>query len=241
MSCTSAAGGSLIGFHPLEFAVEVGFKPKAVSKTKLESMRMSLEAKIGTTDGFHPPALTELTLEADKNLTVDATGIPTCNGGRRQSRLDIEGLEAACGPAIIGEGRIAIEAAFPENTPIRLHSKLLLVNGGVSGGTTTWYVHAYFNAPITGEVVFPVEIGKHRNGRYGTRVVVTIPKIGGGYASVLSFRLAIAKNVEGEDGKTYHPIAGRCADGNLQLQGKASFADGNFALVEIDRPCTPKG
>ncbi|HYC81495.1 MAG TPA: hypothetical protein VEB65_06895, partial [Solirubrobacterales bacterium] len=129
----------------LTFVADGGFSPKALSKKTLEPISLDVEGEIKTTDGSHPPALKEVIIWGDKNATVNAKGIPKCKGGELQSR-DTKAAEAACGDAIIGEGLTTVEVQFPEQAPIDVKSKLLLVNGGTSGGTTTWYVHAYFNA-----------------------------------------------------------------------------------------------
>jgi hypothetical protein len=224
----------------LRFTANGGFTPKALSKTKVEPISLRVEGKIATTDGSHPPALQEVIIEGDKNAVVSSKGIPTCSAGQLQSR-DTAAVEAACRPAIIGTGQTTVEVAFPEQKPIPVTSKLLLVNGGTSGGTTTWYVHAYFSAPITGAIVTTVKIKKHNHGRYGTLSVATIPRIAGGAGSVTSFNLTIDKSVKGQGGKTYHPIEAKCADGKLQVHGEAKFADGTKAAAEVVRACTPKG
>ncbi|HYC80604.1 MAG TPA: hypothetical protein VEB65_02380 [Solirubrobacterales bacterium] len=223
----------------LEFSANTVFSPKAGSRTKQTPIKIQFEGEIGMADGSHPPALKEVIIEADKNGSVNAKGIPTCSGGQLQSR-DTKAAEAACRDAIIGEGKTTVEVQFPEQQPVLVNSKLLLVNGGVSGGTTTWYVHAYFNAPITGAIVTTVKIKKHRNGRYGTLSVASVPKIAGGAGSVRSFQLTIDKNVKGADGKTYHPVTGKCTDGKAQFHSEAVFTDGTKAAAEIIRTCTPK-
>jgi hypothetical protein len=214
--------------------------PKALSKKTLEPISLFISGKVATIDGSHPPAAKEVIIEADKNGVVNVKGIPTCTAGQLQSR-DTKAVEAACGPAIIGEGKTTVEVAFPEQKPIPVNSKLLLVNGGTSGGTTTWYVHAYFSAPITGAIVTTVKIKKINNGRFGTYSVATIPKIAGGAGSPTSFDLTIARNVKGAGGKTYHPIEAKCTDGKFQAHVEAIFADGTKAATEVVRSCTSKG
>jgi len=215
------------------------FLPSKLSKKTPEPITLQISGKIATTDGSHPPATKEVIVEGDKNAIVNSKGIPTCTSGQLQSR-DTKAAEAACGDAIIGTGQTTVEVAFPEQQPIPVSSKLLLINGGTSGGTTTWYVHAYFNAPITGAIVTTVKIKKHRHGRYGTLAVASVPKIAGGAGSVTSFNLTIDKNVKA-GGKTYHPIEAKCTDGKLQAHAEVKFSDGTKAATEVIRSCTPKG
>ena len=238
----SAAGEGPVSVRVgnIEVTADGGFTPTALSKKTLEPIALNVEGKIKTLDGTHPPAVKEVIIEGDKNAVVDSKGIPTCSSGQLQSR-DTKAAEAACGPAIIGTGKTTVEVQFPEQNPIMVNSKLLLINGGSSGGTTTWYVHAYFNAPITGAIVTTVKIKNKANGRYGTLSVASIPKIAGGAGSVRSFQLTVDKNVKGAGGKTYHPITAKCTDGKLQVHAEAKFDDGTKAATEVIRACTPKG
>jgi hypothetical protein len=246
MALTAVGFASAAGEGPvtvrvgnIELTADGGFTPKALSKKTPEPIALQVEGSIKTVDGTHPPALKEVVIEGDKNAVVSSKGIPTCSSGQLQSR-DTKAAEAACGPAIIGEGKTTVEVEFPEQKPILVNSKLLLINGGSSGGTTTWYVHAYFNAPITGAIVTTVKIKKHPHGRYGTLSVASIPKIAGGAGSVISFQLTVDKSVKA-GGKTYHPITAKCTDGKLQVHAEGVFSDGTKAATEVIRSCTPKG
>lgn len=128
---------------------------------------LSASGKISTKDGTHPPALTETIVETDKNGAINVKGIPVCKSGQLQSR-DTKAAEAACGKSIIGTGNMTVEVQFPESKPIDVDSKLLVINGGTSGGTTTLFIHAYFSAPVTGAIVTTLKINK--KGRRTTAV-----------------------------------------------------------------------
>jgi hypothetical protein len=247
MALTAVGFASAAGEGPvtvqvgnLKFTADGHFTPKALSKKTPAPISLQASGKIATTDGSHPPALKSVELETDKNGFIDVKGIPVCKGGQLQSR-DTKAAEAACGSAIIGKGQTTVEVQFPEQAPIDVSSKLLVVNGGFSGGTTTLYIHAYFNAPITGAIVTTVKIKNKKNGRYGTYSVASIPKIAGGAGSVKTFQLTVDKDVKGAGGKMYHPISAKCTDGKLQVRGEAKFADGTKAATEVIRSCTPKG
>ena len=163
-----------------------GVKPKALSKTKLEPVSLNVQGKIESVDGSHPPPLTELVIDTDKNGTIDVQGVPTCRQGQLEARTtkDVEGV---CGPAILGSGTTDIELLFAESKPVTLHSKLLALNGGTKGGTTTIFVHAYLSSPVTAAVVTTVKITKEHKGRYGTHSVALIPKIANYAGSLRDF------------------------------------------------------
>jgi hypothetical protein len=214
----------------LDLTFNGGFTPKALSKTKLTPITLNVSGKIRTVDGTHPPAMKEFDLEADKNSAVDVTGVPTCKSSQLQSQ-DTKHAEAICKSAIIGSGQATASIAFPEQAPIPAVSKIIAFNGGVKGGVTTFYIHAYLTVPTPAAIVSTVKIKRIHNGRYGIGSVTTIPKIAGGSGSVTDFNLTINKK---------GVLLAKCTDGKLQAHGTAVFTDGTRASAEVIRTCTPK-
>jgi hypothetical protein len=216
-----------------------GLTPKAMSKTKLTPVAFNASGKVETKDHTHPPAVKEVIIEGDKNVAVNTTGFPKCTSGKLQSQ-DTAHAKAICKKAIIGEGTTDIEIAFPEQKPIPVTSKLLVFNGGTSGGTTTFYIHAYITVPTPAAVVTTVKIKKIHKGRFGTYSVASIPKIAGGSGSVTSFSLKIDKKYTYK-GRNMSVISAKCTDGKILAKATAKFADGTSATVELLRTCTSKG
>lgn len=215
----------------LELTFNGGFKPKALSKTKLTPIVFSISGDIATDDGSHPPAMKEFILESDKNAAIEVKRVPVCKSGEIQS-VDTAHAEAACGPAIIGSGHATAEIAFAEQKPVLAKSKIIAFNGGFRGGVTTLYIHAYLTVPTPAAIVSTVKIKKIHKGRYGLLAVTTIPKIAGGSGSVTHFDLKIDKQ---------HTLSAKCPDGKLQARGEAVFTEGTRVKAEVIRPCTPKG
>ena len=223
----------------LVFTFNGGFTPKTLPKKKLAPITLNASGKIQTKDGTHPPALKEAIVETDKNGAVNVKGLPVCKSGQLQSR-DTKAAEKACKKSIIGSGQTTVEVQFPEQRPIDVNSKLLVFNGGMKGGTTTLFIHAYFSAPVTGAIVTTVKIKKVHKGRYGLKSVATIPKIAGGSGSVKTFNLKIGKKYSFK-GKRMTVLSARCRDGKLQAKATAVFADGTRATGGIIRTCSSKG
>ncbi|HVD41473.1 MAG TPA: hypothetical protein VNC16_10805 [Solirubrobacterales bacterium] len=223
----------------LEFTFDGGFAPKKLPKKKMAPITLSASGEIETKDGIHPPALTSAIVETDKNGAVFVKGLPVCKSGKLQSRTTAA-AKNACPKSIIGSGKTTVEVQFPEQKPILVNSALTVFNGGQRGGTTTFYIHAFFTAPISGAIVTTVKIKKIHSGRYGLKSVATIPKIANGSGSVLSFDLKIGKRYTYK-GKKVSVLSARCADGKLQARASALFADGTKASADIIRTCTPQG
>lgn len=214
----------------LEVEYDGGFSPKALPKNKFAPINFFLWSKIRTVSGEHPPALREFKLDGDKSVQIDVKGLPRCKSGQLQA-MTSAGARKACGPALIGSGTTEAEVQFPEQGPIDVKSELLAFNGGVQGGVTTLYIHAFLTAPVTAAIVTTAKIKNVKNGRYGTETIATIPKIAGGSGSVTYFKLKFEKGI----------LIAKCPDGRLQAHGTAVFADNTKAAATVIRPCTPKG
>ncbi|HEY5943313.1 MAG TPA: hypothetical protein VIT89_10700 [Solirubrobacterales bacterium] len=217
-------------FGNIEVEFDGGFSPKALSKTKMTPISFFLWGKLRTLDGTHPPAVREFKLETDKNGSIDVKGVPTCKSGQLQSTTTTTARKV-CGPAIVGEGTTAAEVQFPEQPPIQVKSELLAFNGGFKGGTTTLFVHAFLNAPVTAAIVTTVKVKRVNKGRYGLESVGKIPKIAGGAGSATYFKLKFDKGI----------LFATCPDGHLNARGTAKFEDGTQISAGVVRPCTGKG
>ncbi len=213
--------------------------PSVLPKKTAAPITLKAEGKIQTTDGSHPPALKEVEIETDKNGTINVKGYPTCRLGQLQS-TDTGAAEAACKTSLIGTGHTTVQVAFPEQTPFNVQSKLLVFNGGERGGKTTLYIHAYFNAPITGAIVTMVTIKKIHHGPYGLLSTAVIPKIANGSGSVTAFNLKIGKKFTYK-GKQQSILSLKCPTGKIPVHVTGRFADGTAASVELPRTCTGKG
>jgi hypothetical protein len=238
----SAAGGEgpvTVKVGNLELTANGGFSPKALPKTKSTPIAFTAEGEVKEATGEHPPAIREVFVEADKAAEVHTKGIPTCKSGQLQATETAAALKA-CKPALIGEGTATAQVKFAEQEPINVNTKILVFNGGESGGKSTWFIHAYFKQPISGAIVTTVTITKHKHGRFGTLAVAKIPQITGGAGSITKFKLEIFKEVK-VGGKTYNPISSKCEDGKLKAHVLGKFEDGTKAETEIIRACTPKG
>ncbi|HET8566346.1 MAG TPA: hypothetical protein VFL77_07715 [Solirubrobacterales bacterium] len=228
---SAAGGGGPVTAEAgnIKFTFDGGFSPTKLPKKKMAPIVLTASGKIQTKDGSHPPALKTVEVESDKNGTINTKGVPVCKSGQLQSR-DTKAAEKVCGSAIIGTGTTSVEIQFPEQNPIPVNSKLLVFNGGTSGGKTTLFIHAYITVPTPAAIVTTVKIKKIHKGRYGLLSVASVPKIAGGSGSVKSFSLKV--------GNKKKVLSAKCPDGKLQAHATAIFADGTKASAAIVRTCT---
>lgn len=223
----------------LRITANGNFSPTQLPKNKLAPITLNLSGKIETLDHTHPPAIQEVIVETDKNGAINAKGLPACTSGKLQAQTTAK-ARAICKTAIVGEGTTSVEVAFPEQRPFVIKSELLVFNGGVSGGKTKVFVHAYLSSPVSAAVVVPVTVSKIHNGRYGLKTVAKIPKIAGGYGSPLSFSLKVGRKFTYK-GKQQSYLLAKCPDGHLNAKGVGIFSGGIRLAGSLVRTCTPKG
>ena len=242
-----AAAGTASALKPtvvkagnLVFTINGGVTPKALPRNEMAPIALNVEGKIATADGTHPPALQEVVVDTDKNGTIDARGVPTCKQGQLEAQTT-EKAEAICEDAIVGTGTTDVEVEFAESKPIPIESKLLALNGGTKGGTTTIFIHAFLTDPVSAALVTTVKVSKHASGPYGTRSIASVPRIAGGSGSVTAFRLSFEKRLFAYKGKQHGYLLAKCANGQFKAQAEASFISGEKLGGKIVRPCTPKG
>lgn len=233
----------------LVFKIEGKLSPSAFPRHEFAPASFRTRAQISTVNGTHPPALREGVVYVDKNGTFDARGLPVCTAGQLEAR-DTEAAKRVCGKAIVGSGMGAAEIAFPEQRPIKVTSPITIFNGGVKGGTTTMYLHAYITVPTPAAIVSSFKFTKVKAGRYGMRGVAKIPVIAGSSGSVTAFDFKIKRRYTYRGQSKSYDLT-KCPDGRIQVKGTGVFKDevrdgvddGKETTISasLSFPCTPKG
>lgn len=223
----------------LVLKIDGGVGPKALPKGRMAPITLRASGRLATTDGSHPPATRKVTVDFDKHGRINAKGMPVCTSGKLQSQTTRSAVKA-CRKAIVGRGRTSVEVEFADSRPFAAKGPLVLFNGGVRGGTTTMYIHAYVSVPAPTAIVTRVKIKKIRKGPFGTRAIATIPKIAGGSGSLTSFDFKIHKKFRYK-GKRQSYLLARCANGRFQAHAKLQADDGTRMAGTIVRPCKQRG
>jgi len=222
----------------LIFKINGGVSPRKLPRKRMAPITLHASGNISTTDGSQPPALKEVTIDFDKHGAVNAKGLPVCKPGKLQA-TDTQHAKQACPGAIVGTGKTRVRVAFPEQAPFESSGPLVLFNGGVRGGVTTMYIHAYVDVPAPTAIVTRVKIKKIHKGRYGTRAVASIPVIAGGSGSVVQFSLAVHRRFK-RHGKKQSYLLARCANGHFFAHAVAKYRDGRTVVGNVVRACTPR-
>lgn len=215
-----------------------GISPTKLPKDRQVPIAATLSASIATVDGSHLPAAREVIIDVDKTIHINAEGLPVCKAGQLEAR-DTKAARRICGKAIVGTGSGLVEISFPEQKPIMVPSPLTMFNGGVKGGTTTIFVHAFITVPVPAAIVTPVKITPIHRGHYGIHTVSKIPAIAGGAGSVSEFKLKIGRKFTYKGEKTSY-LTASCPTGRYFTKGRVLFEDGTLLKITHVLPCTPK-
>jgi hypothetical protein len=222
----------------LELSFSAAVKPKVLPTAPRAPMSLAMSGRFGTKDGSPPPPISGATIDIDRALAVDTGGVPACTAGQLENQTT-ENAEAACRAAIVGNGSARIEIAPPGAAPFPVESRLLAVNGGTAGPTTTVYLHAYITSPIPEAIVVPVVLTKLAKGSFGLRARLSVPRIASGTGSLAGFDLTIGRRLYTQKGRKHSYLMGKCTDSNFVFDAEVRFASGNLARGTLAQPCRP--
>jgi hypothetical protein len=216
-----------------------GISPSKLPRHEQVPISAHIDAEIGTTDGSHPPAVKTLNIDFDRSIEIDARGLPVCRKGELEARTTAA-AKRACASSVVGSGDGEVEVAFPESDPFSARGPVVLFNGGVHGGRTLLFAHAYVSVPAPTAVVVPVEISRIHRGHYGVHTVTRVPVIAGGSGSVTHFVISIGRRFtyRGED-RSY--LTASCPTGSYYTEGEILFRGGALLKGVHILPCTPGG
>lgn len=212
---------------PLEAVFKDSFAPSKLPAHGAAPISFALTETIGNQDGSHPPALQELEIELDRPLGVSVKSLPRCSRPMQDYGPRTDTLER-CEDAKVGSGTIEVEVAFPEQQPVRTTGRLNVYNGGFSDGHTMFWLYALIPAPVTGAIFVPLEFRRGKNGRYGLKGQLKLPKIANGSGSVTYLGARFQKGV----------FTASCPRGELQGHSTAHFVDGTILSSTLVRHCS---
>jgi hypothetical protein len=223
--------GACPSYPSLSARFGTGVEPKKLPEDNMAPAALNLSAEISTTDGTHPSALRELTIDLDRNVAINAEGAPVCRLGSSLGQPPRE-LRKACRTAIVGGGSADLEFAVPEEKPIKESSTLTLYNNGIADGVTTLRGVAFINVPVPQAIVISIKVKKIDKGGVGLEAVERLPVIAGGRGSLIGLRLRLKRLFSFEGKRTSYATA-RCPKGHLRAAITALFKN------EAKSPGTP--
>ena len=112
---------------------------------------------------------------------MDTRGLPQCPTSALQATSSDLAL-SRCRPALVGKGSFV--AQLPVEQELLVGGRALVFNGTVDG-RPGMLIHIYVSDPVRLTLVIPIKISR-QDGRFGTVLTTTVPKLAGGSASIVA-------------------------------------------------------
>jgi hypothetical protein len=243
LSVAALASGEKIQEGNVVVEFSGGFAPHSLPRERTVPVTISIEGRVYTDDGSHPPPLRRIELALNRNGRISSAGLPRCRASQLQSTTAKE-ARFRCGGALVGHGKFAAKLA-EAGDPIPSSGEILVFNGG-SQRRPELLLHLYGTTPIQATFVLPMKIS-HRSGELGTVLSAKLPTIAGGVGSVTQLSLVIGREFSYR-GQRQGYISASCAAPPgfstapfTLARGNFHFADGTNLDPELSRSCRVRG
>lgn len=224
----------------VEVMLDGGITPKALPRDHRAPVAVHLTGGVHTTDGSPIPRVNWIKLELAYRGQLFRHGLAVCPDVHVESTDNQQAMEA-CGPALVGRGKLYAEIFVPNQEPFGVHAHLLAFNGQTKDGDPAVLVHAYTsNPPVSFIIPFTVH---HKRGHFRTVLVTTIRRSVGPWPHVANFRISVARSFYFH-GKKHSYLSASCpvphgfTGAPLSLaRATYTFAGGDQQSVETVRSC----
>jgi hypothetical protein len=213
----------------LRVAVDGRLSPHALPRVGTAPVAVSVAGKISTIDGTPPPQLRKLTIEINRNGRIDATGLPVCRASVIQTASNGRAL-AACGPALVGEGKFFGTISLPGSAPYPIEGKLLVFNASEHGHPAL-LGHVYSPHPFATSFVIAFQISANRQGTYGTTLTANLSKALGDKRNLTGLEMTLKRRYSYR-GKSRSYISAGCPAPKGFPGAPFPLARTNFAFAE---------
>jgi hypothetical protein len=168
----AAADAELVERGDLFVKFAGGISPAALPRDSQAPISVRIDGTVRTLSGERPPALRFISIAINRGGRLDTRGLPTCRRSELEPATARQAL-AACGPALVGEGRYSAALALPEQSSFPLQGRVLAFNAVVEGQRAI-LAHVYGQDPVPNSRVFVFHI-RRGHGTFGTILTASLP------------------------------------------------------------------
>jgi hypothetical protein len=239
----SLARGELTASGNLFITFNGDIEPEVLPRNERAPVTVWISGQVRTVSGETPPSLRKVTIGINRDGHLETRGLPVCRMGQIATSTSEEAL-AACGDALVGEGRYRARFTFPEQAETPTLGKILAFNGKI-GGRTVILGHVYGEDPVPSTGVITFEI-THPSGTFGTVLTGSVPENLSRWGYLKRISLSLHRNYTYR-GKQLSYLSAPCrAPGDLRRASfKFAFAtmlfdDGRTLSSNLTRTCRVK-
>jgi len=210
----------------VEAKFDARFSPRRLSRSEQTPISPWVSMSFKNPEGMHAPALKDFEIEEDRHLQLNLKGVPVCS----HRHVNEAPIKQRCKKALIGSGEMETYIAVPEGVPIVARGEVTVYNAGLRSGVRTLFLATFITIPTPTEIVTTVKVKHSSLGRYGLKLVGSIPKVAGGFGSVISLDWRFHKGI----------FSAICPlDRRLDTRFTTTLADGTTLAGTVTRDCTP--
>jgi hypothetical protein len=239
------AGAEITRKGNLQVAVSGKLSPQKLPRHGASPVAVTLGGKITTTDGAEPPQLRKLQIEINRHGRLDSTGLATCNAALIRTASNGRAL-AACGPALVGEGRFFGTITLPGTAPYPIEGKLLVFNS-TEHGSQVLIGHVYSPHPFATSFLISFQVKQGAKGTYGTVLVANMRKALGSQKNLTGIEMTLNRRYAYKGARRSYVSAGCPAPKGVNVvsfplaRTSFSFADGQEVTTVLNRTCGARG
>lgn len=238
------ARGEVAQENNVRLAFNVQFSPHALPRDRPVPVSASFSGKVSAINGAVPPRVRRLSIAFNRRATISVRGLPTCRPGELQS-VSTEAALAQCRGALLGRGYFAAFIDFSTGG-FGVQGRALAFNGREAGRPAI-LLHVYVSSPIQAALVLTMKISHPAQGRFGTVISTSVPKLAGGGGYLTGIGLTLNRRYR-SGGRTLSflnascPAAAGFTFASFTLaRGSFEFANGQHARVDLTRTCSVSG
>jgi hypothetical protein len=171
------------------------------------------------------PVATLVNIDFDKDFTFTTKGIATCNP-TALTGTTTAAAQAVCGASQVGTGSANLVGVAGPATAV-----VTAFNGTPVNGQPQLLLHTRVGAPLNTTAILPGVLQKSPVAGFGTRLVVTVPPLAGGYEALTDFvttvdkRFKVKKKVHGKTKKIKSGyVTATCANKSWDVQGVFNYS-----------------
>jgi hypothetical protein len=221
-----------------------GISPRALPRTELAPVAVTMGGKIATTDRSVPPKLERIVLAINSHGKLQNKGLGTCSLGKLNSITSTE-AQRVCGDALVGHGNVTSRVSLPGQGPFASNADLLAFNGKLNGRPAVLaQVSSGAPLPLTYVIAFEV---KKAGGTFGTQLAASLPPIASEYGYITAFNLSLSRKYESHGRQMSFASASCPAPKGFPgasfafVKASYEFADGRVLGATLNRDCKVKG
>jgi hypothetical protein len=173
-------------------ALDGSLSPIALPRDHLAAVAVRLEGRLRSTDGSLLPRVTALEIGLPGQGGLYTRGLPVCQPRRLRGTTTAEAL-SACRGALVGRGQLTAVVALRDQTPFKVHARLLAFNSRISRHRAVLLHTGATNPPSSSVLPLRVKAG---TGRFGTMLVGNVSPALGPWPRLSGFAITLFRRFE---------------------------------------------